>query len=35
MNRTTRDNNHAGLCSASLLLNSCKPNMAVMMILAR
>ena len=34
MNRTTRDSNHAGLCSASLLLNSGKLNV-VMMILAR
>ena len=35
MNRTTRDYNHAGRCSASLLLNSCKSKMVVMMILAR
>ena len=34
MNRTTRDSNHAGLCSVSLLLNSGKLKV-VMMILAR
>ena len=35
MNRTTRESNHAGLCSASLLLNSCKLNMVMMILLAK